>query len=413
MGKSISLAAYLTWARRAATGPMDGFTPSRPRPEGAVIWGHATSQDHARALIQFSERLSTQRAGPRASKLSLLLTMAPGLPAPAHTRQLTILQDLPSENGTDPHAFLDHWRPDLCLWTGGDLRPALLVEAEARGVPLFLVDADRSMLERLKWQWLPDVTRTLLGRFSRIMARSETTAQYLRRQGVPDDIISVTGIFQEGAITLPYNEALREEMATSLRGRPIWLAAMLKPDELSIVLAAHRQASRLTHRLCLIIVPDDLKDRDFFAQALADEEWRHIVWSNGDMPEETTQVLLADTRGELGLWYRLSPISFMGSSLGSGMGGSDPNEPAAHGSAIVYGPNVGRYLPSYTRYAEAGAARIVRDEHTLAAALGRLIAADQAAAMAHAAWDVASTGAQVTDQIVELAHDALDTLEST
>jgi 3-deoxy-D-manno-octulosonic-acid transferase len=102
----------------------------------------------------------------------------------------------------------------------------------------------------------------------------------------------------------------------------------------------------------------------------------------------------------------------MGSSLRPGMGGSDPNEPAAHGSAIVYGPNVGRYLPSYTRYAEAGAARIVRDADTLSAALSRLIAADQAAAMAHAAWDVASVGAEVTDHILDLVQDTLDTAAS-
>lgn len=412
MATSLGLAAYMAWARRAAPPPEGGFVPSGPRPEGAVIWGHATSADHVRALIQLCERLAAQRAGPRACPLSLLLTTAPGVPIPGHTRGTTVTEDLPGENGTDPGAFLDHWRPDLCLWTGGDLRPALLVEAEARGVPLFLVDADRSLLERAGWRWLSDVPRAVLTRFTRIMARSENTAQYLRRQGVRDDVISVTGVFQEGAITLPYNDALREEMATCLRGRPIWLAAMLKLEELDIVLAAHRQASRLAHRLFLIIVPDDPADAERFAQALADGGWRYTIWSHGDMPEETTQILLADTRGELGLWYRLAPISFMGRSLGAGMGGSDPNEPAAHGSAIVYGPNVGRYLPSYTRYAEAGAARIVRDVDTLAAALSRLIAADQAAAMAHAAWDVASIGAEVTDRIAELVHDTLDTAES-
>ncbi|MEB8388203.1 3-deoxy-D-manno-octulosonic acid transferase [Rhodobacteraceae bacterium KMM 6894] len=412
MARSLGLAAYLAWARRAASGPEGGFVPSGPRPDGAVIWGHATSQDHARALIQLCERLAVQRAGPRAPNLTLLLTLAPGVPIPAHTRALTLVQDLPGENGTAPEAFMTHWHPDLCLWTGGDLRPALLVQAATQGVPLFLVDADRPLLERVKWRWFPDVPRAVLGRFSRIMTRSEGTAQYLRRQGIRDEVISVTGIFQEGAITLPYNEALREEMATSLRGRPIWLAAMLKPDELEIVLAAHQQASRLAHRLFLIIVPDDLNDTDRFAQALAEGGWRHTIWSHGEMPEEATQVLLADTRGELGLWYRLSPISFMGSSLRPGMGGSDPNEPAAHGSAIIYGPSVGRYLPSYTRYAEAGAARIVRDADTLSSALSRLIAADQAAAMAHAAWDVASVGAEVTDQIMEFVHDTLDTAAS-
>jgi 3-deoxy-D-manno-octulosonic-acid transferase len=120
--------------------------------------------------------------------------------------------------------------------------------------------------------------------------------------------------------------------------------------------------------------------------------------------------LLADTRGEMGLWYRLATIAMMGSSLLPGMGGSDPNEPASHGAAIIYGPNVGRYLPSYRRYASAGGARIVRDADTLAAAVAHLIAADRSAAMAHAAWEVATVGAEVTDQILALLHDILDEL---
>ena len=114
----------------------------------------------------------------------------------------------------------------------------------------------------------------------------------------------------------------------------------------------------------------------------------------------------------MGLWYRLAPITFMGSSLQSGQWGRDPNEPAAHGSAILYGPYVRRYLSSYTRFAEAGAARIVRDAETLGTAVKRLIPADQSAAMAHAAWDVASQSAGVTDKILDLVQDTLDIMEA-
>ena len=112
----------------------------------------------------------------------------------------------------------------------------------------------------------------------------------------------------------------------------------------------------------------------------------------------------------MGLWYRVAPITFMGSSLEAGQWGRDPNEPAAHGSAILYGPNVRRYLSGYSRFAEAGAARIVRDADTLAAAVQRLIPPDQSAAMAHAAWDVASQSAGVTDKILDLVQDTLDVM---
>ncbi|SEK67253.1 3-deoxy-D-manno-octulosonic-acid transferase [Roseovarius nanhaiticus] len=416
MARSLSLAAYMALARRGTQAADGGFAPSGERPAGAVIWGHATSLEHANALVQLVERLSVQRGEenwgtPGAGGLHLLLTTAQGLVLPSHARALTFHQPLSADNPAEAAAFLDHWRPDICLWTGGDLMPALLTSADEAGVPLVLVDADTAMLERPGWRWLPDMTPSLLARFRRILARSDGAARYLRRLGVPEEKLSVTGLFQEGAIPLPYDEALRDEMAASLRGRPTWLAAMVRHSELHMILDAHRQASRLAHRLFLILVPETLDETEAFRATLRQGNWRHAIWSQGGMPGEATQVLLADTRGEMGLWYRLATIAFMGNSLLPGMGGSDPNEPAAHGAAIVYGPNVARYLPSYKRYAGAGGARIVRDAGTLAAAVTHLIAADRSATMAHAAWEVATVGAEVTDHILDMLQDMLDDLE--
>ncbi len=213
-------------------------------------------------------------------------------------------------------------------------------------------------------------------------------------------------------MALPYHASDHEDLSALLRGRPVWLAAMLQQNEIDTVLDAHRTVSKLAHRALLIVVPDDPAQGDEFETVLEEGGWRYVVWSEGQMPGETTQVLLADTRGELGLWYLIASTTFMGSSLYPGQVGRDPNEPAAHGSAIPYGPNVRRYLSSYSRFAEAGAARIVRDAPTLAAAVERLIAPDQSAAMAHAARDVASKGAEVTDQILDLVQDTLDVLEA-
>jgi 3-deoxy-D-manno-octulosonic-acid transferase len=98
----------------------------------------------------------------------------------------------------------------------------------------------------------------------------------------------------------------------------------------------------------------------------------------------------------------------MGSSLVDGSFGRDPNEPAAHGSAILHGPHVARFADRYARYADAGAARTVRDAATLFAEVQSLMPPDQSALMAQAAWDVASRGAEVTDRIIDMLLDRLD-----
>ena len=66
-----------------------------------------------------------------------------------------IWQDVPDDTGPAAEVFLDHWRPDICLWTGGDLKPALLITAADRDIPLYLVDADETCLDRAAWRWCP------------------------------------------------------------------------------------------------------------------------------------------------------------------------------------------------------------------------------------------------------------------
>lgn len=403
MARSLSLAAYMAYARRAALAPPP---PDLSRPKGEFIWGHAADAMRAEALCQIAERLAHQRPG-----LHMLLTADEDVPRPDRACPAVIWQTLPGETVAAVNSFLDHWKPDICLWTGTDLRPALLICADERDIPLFLIDADQEQLARPGWRWFPDLPRSLLNRFAQIQARSDEAARILRRIGVPDADISVTGALRPEAIPMPYNEAEREELAQLLRGRPLWLAAKVRPEELDTILAARRAISRLSHRLLLIVVPADRAQSPFFLERLLKDRLRVAVWSRGDMPEETTQVIFGDDPEELGLWYRLAPVCFMGSSLFPGMSGYDPNDPAVHGSSILYGPNVRRHLPEYSRFAEAGAARIVRDTDTMIAAVQSLIAPDKAATMAHAAWDVASEGAEVTDRVLDLVQDTLDVLE--
>lgn len=400
MARSLSLAAYLALCRRAARDPVD---LSIKRPQGHVVWGHATSLPKAAALLQLTQRLRFQGV-----EVTLLLTTPKGLPKPEHLKSYVVWQPAPAESISEIRRFLTHWSPDLMLWTGGYLQPALINATARVGIPMYLIDAEENGFESSRFQWLPDLSRQVLMMFQKIMATDTATARRLGRLGVPSARVEVTGHLQEAATALPCDEQTRDDLAETLAGRSMWLAAMVQPEELDTILQAHRVSLRYSHRQLLVLVPDDETRGPNFLARLRDEGWRVAVWSHDDYPEETTQILLADTRGEMGLWYRLAPICFMGSSLVSGHGGRDPFEPAALGSAVLYGPNVSRYLAAYSRLAGAGAARIVRDADTLSAAITRLSAPDQAAIMAHAAWEVSSEGAEATDRLMALVQDILD-----
>lgn len=288
------------------------------------------------------------------------------------------------------------------------MRGALMAAAAQAGVPLFLVDAAEADLERGGPAWMPALRNRRLHRFDAALARDEAAARRLRRGGMTPETISVTGPLEEGSSPLPCDEAELQRLADGLRGRPVWLAAMTQPGEVSAVLQAHRAAMRLSHRLLLILVPERPEDGDAAAQALGAAKLAAARRSEGTRPDDTTQVYLADTRGETGLWYRLAPVTFMASSLEAGHGGRDPYEAAALGSAVIYGPEATDHLDDYARLVAAGAARRVTDATSLSAALTQMIAPDRAAAMAQAGWAIVSAGAEVTDRITDLVLDTLD-----
>lgn len=404
MARSLGLSAYLAFARRET--PRLGDIQS-DRPQGQVLWLHSADAARADCLARLALRLKAQR-----EDLNLILTTSPGHPLPRDLPKGVFAQTCPTENPQDVDRFLNHWKPDAGLWLGTWLRPALIVAAHQRGVPLFLLDADEPSLESRRWRLMPEPVKATLIRFEKILAHSDDAARRLRHLIQGFDRVQTSGPLLHDSPALPCNEADREGLAAAIGGRPVWMASQIQAQELDTILAAHRAASRMSLRTLLVLVPDNACDALDIAHRCRQDGWRVGRWDDGDMPEQNTQILISEDKSELGLWYRVAPVTLMGSSLISGHGGRDPLEPAALGSAVLYGPGVRDYLDSYSRLAQAGAARIVKDAASLGAALRLVSAPDQAATMAHAGWEVISEGAEVTDQIIALVQDALDQQET-
>ncbi|NNE53685.1 MAG: 3-deoxy-D-manno-octulosonic acid transferase [Sulfitobacter sp.] len=403
MARSLGLTAYRALARRAeiAARPC-----AEPRPRGELLWLHAGEPGNALALQDLALRIGAARPG-----LSLLITAEEGLDLPPLTQRmdLHVFQEAaPSEHPQSVIAFLDHWQPDLCLWAWGRLRPNLIIGAAERGCELVLIDADSGGFDGRRDRWLPDLTRRVLSQFGKVFARSAGGRKRLVQLGLKADEVEVTAPLLAGGQPLPCADSDLEELAEAIKGRPVWFATQILPKEVPTVLAAHEQALRLSHRLMLILNPASAKDGKEIFDMAADLNMVPASWSDGEFPDDSTQVLVAEDPADRGLFFRIAPVSFLGSSLVAGTGGCDPFDAATLGSAVLYGPKVRNYLPSYTRLAAAGAARIVNDADALGTAVSRLIAPDQAATMAHAGWDVISQGAEIADRIAEAVQDRLD-----
>jgi 3-deoxy-D-manno-octulosonic-acid transferase len=283
----------------------------------------------------------------------------------------------------------------------GELRALLLSEASDRWIAMMMVDARAPFLADNRPSLWPGLVPELLGRFGTIVALDEDAARRFRKRGASDSAVRVEGRMAEGSRALPCTEAERAALVRQFQARPVWLAASVPEAEEAAVIAAHRAALRMAHRLLLIFVPERPERGDALARLLeAQESWRVARRAADEEPDAEVEVYIADGPSELGLWYRLAPVTFLGGSLYGGGSRRDPFEAAALGSAILHGRNPGHWTTGFLRLAEARASRPVGGTAELADGLIDLLAPDRAARLAQGAWAACSAGAEVTDRIL-------------
>lgn len=378
---------------------------SFPRPDGPLIWLHGASVGEALSLLQMIRRMGEERPD-----LSFLLTTGTVTSATLLAARMpprTVHQYVPLDVHPWMARFLDHWTPDVAVLTESELWPALITTCWEKRVPLALINARITERSFRRWRAFgTNAARALLARISHVQAQDRASADRLEALGVPANKLEVTGTLKEGSAALPHDESELVRLTALTQGRPLWLAASTHEGEEVFAARAHSDALRSWQRLLLVLVPRHPERGPAIAAALRGAGWKVAQRSENEEILTETQVYLADTLGELGLWYRLCPVSFVGGSLVP-VGGHNPFEPAALGSAILHGPYIDNFAEIYERLTVAGGAREI-DDPGLGLALSEALEPDEAAQMAHAAWEVCSSGADVTEKVVDLLFSMLD-----
>ncbi|MEL7347390.1 MAG: glycosyltransferase N-terminal domain-containing protein [Pseudomonadota bacterium] len=356
------------------------------RPPGPLVWLHGASVGEAMTALPLAAALRAEPSRPTVLLTTGTVTSAARVSALAPAGVLH--QYVPVDTAPAVRRFLRHWRPDVAIWIESEFWPRLMVETARAGVPMFLMNARLSARSAASWARRPAMARKLIGLFRTIMPQDAETVRRLTALGADparlDEPANLKMLIPPPEADAAAVAGLRE----SLSGRPVWLAASTHPGEEAMVIAAHRALLPRRPGLLTILAPRH-PDR---GEALAAEI--HAAWlslarrSEGAGPPEGG-IWLADTLGEMGLWYRLAPVALVGGSLVA-MGGHNPFEPAALGAAILHGPHTENFAPAYAALAAAGGARAVTDGASMATALEHLIAADGAPTPAQAAMTTAA-----------------------
>ena len=404
MSRSLTIWLHLL-LRRGDAREASGLLPAPiVRPEGKLIWLHLAASDALPAAQYLVRQMVRAQPG-----VTVLVT---GAPEGAEFAAGVQRAPAPADRIAAARVALAAWRPDLLVHVGlpqaGAMPVALIAEAAARGLPQMLIEARIAAGGRVAGPWGRAVLRALLTKFATVLVPDQVSAAQMRRLGVALERMSVVGGLREPVAPLPCTEAERAALAEQLHSRPVWFAVAVPEAEEAALLEAHDMALMRAHRLLLVLMPEAAGRAEAIAEAV-EARGQHVAWRALEQePDDDVQVLIVEDEAELGLWYRLAPVTWMGGTHCGAGSARSPLEPAALGSAIVHGPATGQYAAEYARLSEAGACRVATTPIAMAEVVADLIAPDRVAALAHAAWVVISADAGVAEQVAQRVLAALD-----
>jgi 3-deoxy-D-manno-octulosonic-acid transferase len=336
-----------------------------PRPPGPLVWVHGASVGECIAALPLIEAL-LQHPDRNVLITSGTVTSAKLLRDRLPSRALH--QFVPIDTPAATARFLDHWRPDAGLFVDSDIWPNLIVGAKSRGVKLCLVNARMSERSFKGWRWAPKTAARLLSAFDLCLAQDEEIAARFRTLGAHN--VHAIGSLKADAPPLPADPQSLAALCAAVAGRPILLAAQTHPGEDETILPAYDALRQTNPDLLTIIAPRHVERGPEIAMLCGARPVRRRAL--GELPTINTAIYIADTMGELGLFYRMASFAFIGGSLVR-HGGQNPLEPARLGCAVLAGPHTFNFASAYNAILNAQGLGLVHSSSDIAAMTRHLL----------------------------------------
>lgn len=370
------------------------------RPAGRLIWLHAASVGEAQSALIVIQALLD-----RFADIHLLVTTGTLSSAVLMEKRLpdrAFHQFYPLDHPEWVDDFLNHWRPDIAIWMESEIWPIMFDRLRHRDIAVALLNARLSPKSRMRWGMLGKTLPNLLGDFERILAQTEDEAESFRKFGL--DNVHVIDNLKYAAAPLPFDEAALTSLHEAIGKRPLWLYASTHEGEEELACRLHQKLARRYPNLLTIIVPRHPERREHIINTA--KKYGLRIRSRTDkqtLPDVDDGIYLADTLGELGLFYRLSPIACIGRSFSfDGGGGHNPIEAAQLDCAVLHGPNVQNLAAIFADLDDAGAAIALESEADFQAKLDHLLShPDEVRALQDRARQFVEQKSHVLDTVMD------------
>ena len=319
--------------------------PTKPRPAGRLIWLHGASVGGSISMLPLINRLLEIY-----TDAHVMVTTGTTTSAEVMAKRLperAFHQYLPIDNPVFAARFIRHWQPTIALWFESEFWPGMLSTIKRRNIPLILINGRISNKSFKRWQQFDFVIKEILDCFTACLGQSEEDAYRLRALGAKDAMC--LGNLKYAGLPIPVDEEKKKEIQDEIGERPVWLVSSTHSDEEAKIGRYLKELSAKHEGLLTIIAPRHPTRGVEIRDILQDKyQLKTALRSANEKIQPETEVYIADTIGEMGIWYELCPIVFIGGSL-IPHGGQNFMEPSRCRDAVIVGPHMHNFTDAMNR----------------------------------------------------------------
>ncbi len=330
--------------------------PKMPRPEGKLFWLHGASVGESISMLPLINKILETYPDSHVMVTTGTVTSADVMQKRLPERAFH--QFIPIDNPIFTTRFVKYWHPDVALWFESEFWPAVLSSIKRKNIPLILINGRISNKTFKRWQQFDFVCKELLGCFNLCLGQSEEDAYRLKVLGAKETLC--LGNIKYAGLPLPIDENAKKAILKQIGERKFWLASSTHEDEEVRIAKVHKRLMEKFTDLLTIIAPRHPNRGEDIANEIQKLDLNTALRSKGEKITPDTNIYIADTIGEMGLWYDIANIVFIGGSL-IPHGGQNFIEPSRVRDAVIVGPHMYNFTDAMSRAKKADAVMQVTD----------------------------------------------------
>jgi len=327
------------------------------KPEGKLLWFHAASVGEFNAILPIIKALNTEF--PALNILITTVTLTAANIASKNLPAAAIHQFAPLDNINIIKRFLAHWQPDIVIWTESEFWPNMLVEASKKA-KLLLINASISKRSFARWQRAKSLAKFIIGKFSLILAQSNETKNYLEQLGIEN--IIYTGNLKFIAANFIFDQEEFVKLQNQIKNRLVIMGASTHAGEEEMLANIHNNLKGKYPELLTILAPRHV-ERVEEVKSLLKSLKLNFVTRASKRPINNSDIMLVDTMGEFGLFYRLTQVVCIGGSWVRI--GHNFIEPAKLKNLVIFGPNMQSSREAADQFLNQNAALMAANQNEL------------------------------------------------